>query len=98
MSESLTDKLQACFLARPNTWIDGRELATIAGSYGWRTRVSNLRKRGFVVENRQRTLRDHEASCPAVAAWDIPEACQCSRQRRWVVSEYRLVVAAQEVA
>jgi hypothetical protein len=54
MSESLNDKLETFFRARPNTWIDGKELATIAGGYGWRSRCSDLRKRGLTVENRQR--------------------------------------------
>jgi hypothetical protein len=52
MSESLNDKLQAYFQARPNVWIDGKVLATVAGGYGWRTRVSNLRRqRGMTIEN-----------------------------------------------
>jgi hypothetical protein len=54
MSESLNDRLETFFKARPNTWIDGKELATIAGGYGWRSRCSDLRKRGLTVENRQR--------------------------------------------
>ena len=54
MSESLNDKLEAFFKERPNTWVDGKWLAEIAGGYGWRSRCSDLRKRGMTVENRQR--------------------------------------------
>jgi hypothetical protein len=52
MSASLNDKLAAYFKARPGQWIDGKELATVAGGYAWRTRCSNLRKRGMTIENR----------------------------------------------
>jgi hypothetical protein len=46
------------FRAHPNTWIDGRELALVAGAYAWRSRVSDLRKPPFnlLIENRQRKL------------------------------------------
>lgn len=55
---TLTTKLAAFFALRPNVWIDGRELATIAGSYAWRTRVSDLRRPPFnlQIENRQRRI------------------------------------------
>lgn len=52
---SLTDKLEAFFRDRPLTWIDGKTLAQIAGGYAWRTRTSELRKRGMVIENRVTT-------------------------------------------
>ena len=42
MSESLNDKLAAFFIAHPGEWIDGKHLATFAGSYGWRTRVRKV--------------------------------------------------------
>ncbi len=51
---SLTDRLDAYFRARPNVWLDGLELAKVAGSYAWRSRCSNLRQRGMTIENRQR--------------------------------------------
>ena len=43
------------FKVRPNIWIDGRELADVAGAYAWRTRISELRKAPFLmnIENRQ---------------------------------------------
>lgn len=56
---SLAARLAQFFHRRPNVWIDGRTLATIAGNYGWRTRVSELRKPPFnmTIENRQRHVR-----------------------------------------
>lgn len=56
--ESLNDRLEAFLKARPNIWIDGRTIATIAGSYGWRTRLSELRRqRGMTIQNRVVTYR-----------------------------------------
>lgn len=49
--QSLCDQLEAYFKARPGLWIDGRKLATIAGAYAWRTRVSDLRVRGLRIDN-----------------------------------------------
>ena len=37
---TLNDVLAAFFKARPNQWIDGKELATVAGGYAWRSRCS----------------------------------------------------------
>jgi hypothetical protein len=55
---TLNDKLEAYLKARPLTWIDGKDLEQVAGRYGWRTRVSNLRRhRGMTIENRQRCVR-----------------------------------------
>jgi hypothetical protein len=53
MNQTLNDRLAAHFRAHPGEWIDGKELATIAGGYGWRSRCSDLRKRGMTVENKQ---------------------------------------------
>lgn len=53
---SLVDKLAAFFEAHPEQWIDGMALAKIAGQYAWRSRVSDLRKRGMTIENRQREV------------------------------------------
>lgn len=52
-------RLAAFFRVRPGKWIDGQELAQIAGVYGWRTRVSELRRPpyGMGIENRQRRRR-----------------------------------------
>lgn len=53
---SLCGRLAAFFKDRAGQWIDGRELATVAGLYAWRSRVSDLRRApyGLVIENRQR--------------------------------------------
>lgn len=42
---TLTDKLERFFREHPNTHIDGKDLAAIAGSYAWRTRLSEVRER-----------------------------------------------------
>ena len=54
-----TERLAAFFLARPQVWIDGQELSSIAGAYAWRTRASELRRPPFnmQIENRQRRVR-----------------------------------------
>lgn len=47
------------FRARPGIWIDGRELAEVAGAYGWRSLVADLRRAPFlmVVQNQQKRRR-----------------------------------------
>ena len=57
---SLCERLARHFRARPGVWIDGRALATIGGSYGWRTRLSELRfpPFGMTIENRLRRVAD----------------------------------------
>jgi hypothetical protein len=56
---SLTQRLAEFFHARPGQWIDGRTLGSVAGSYGWRTRCSELRRAPFfmAIKNRQRHVR-----------------------------------------
>ena len=57
ISTSLNSQLEQFFRERPNEWIDGRKLETIAGRYAWRTRVSDLRiLRAMTIENRQRRI------------------------------------------
>jgi hypothetical protein len=92
---SLCDKLEAYLKAQPLKWIDGKRFEAVAGGYGWRTRISNLRtQRGMVIENRQRKIPGHDAGCPGLQAWDIPEACRCSRPP-FTVSESRYVPEGQ---
>lgn len=89
---SLVDQLATYFRQREGRWIDGRELSTVAGCYGWRTRISDCRKRGMQIENRQRIVREHAVSCPRTQFWDASEAecpCYCGKPRKHVVSEYR---------
>lgn len=54
-----TAALKAFLLDRKNEWIDGRHLAVVGGAYGWRTRVSNLRKapHHLRITNRQQRFR-----------------------------------------
>jgi hypothetical protein len=55
---SLCDKLEAYLKARPLTWIDGKRFESVAGGYGWRTRLSECRReRGMRIENRVRTIK-----------------------------------------
>ena len=42
---TLTDAVLALFLSRPGVWIDVHELAQVGGFCGFRTRVSEARKR-----------------------------------------------------
>ena len=55
---TLNDRLAAYFADRAGQWIDGMRLAQIAGGYAWRSRCADLRKRGMVIENRQRKRQD----------------------------------------
>ena len=50
--KTLTDKVEALFRRHPNTWLDVMTLADLAGIGGWRTRVSEVRHRGFTIEQR----------------------------------------------
>ena len=55
---TLADRLADYFKARQGQWIDGMEIAAVAGSYAWRSRCSDLRRQpyGMVIENRQRRV------------------------------------------
>ena len=51
------DRLAAYLLQHQGEWIDGLELARLAGAYAWRTRLSECRTQlGLTVENRQRRM------------------------------------------
>lgn len=56
---TLMERLAAYFRARPNTWIDGVELASVAGCYAWRSRCSDLRRppHSMTIQNRQRHVK-----------------------------------------
>ena len=57
--QSFTDRVEALFKARPDTWVDAIELERIGGRQAWRTRVSQCRReRGMVIENKQMKQRD----------------------------------------
>jgi hypothetical protein len=66
---TLCDRLEAYFKARPDQWIDGMELSQVAGCYAWRSRASDLRKRGLVIENRQRRIRTAAGSTRVVSEY-----------------------------
>ena len=57
---SRTQRLAALFRSMPGRWFDGRELASVAGAYAWRTRISELRRPPFnmKIENRLRPAGD----------------------------------------
>jgi hypothetical protein len=59
---SLTDQLEAFFRAHPNEWHDGRRLAVHGGFYAYRTRCSDLRKKGLDIRNRQRKVTKLDGS------------------------------------
>ena len=53
-----TARVAAYFRARPGQWLDGRILASVGGTYAWRSRVSDAsREHGLTIENRQRRIR-----------------------------------------
>lgn len=53
-------RLARLLLNNRGHWIDGKQLAQVAGGYAWRTRVSNLRKAPWFldVENRYRHVSE----------------------------------------
>lgn len=61
LSPSRVERLAEFFRKHPGEWIDGRAIATIAGSYAWRTRVSDLRRSPFKmsISNRQRRVTEN---------------------------------------
>jgi hypothetical protein len=50
---SYTQTAVTIFEAHPYEWIDGLWLAQRLGAYGWRSRISNARKRGLTITNKQ---------------------------------------------
>lgn len=56
--DTMAGRVAAFFKARPGEWIDGRELMAVAGSYGWRTRCSDIRRppHSMTIDNRQRRV------------------------------------------
>lgn len=58
MSEKLRDVVAAHFRAHPGEWVSMQTLAQIAGTGGWRTRVSQChRELGMVFDKRQYSKR-----------------------------------------
>jgi hypothetical protein len=55
----LTAHLAAYFQRNAGSWIDAKDLLSIAGNCGWRSRLSELRRRPYhmVISNRLRRCR-----------------------------------------
>lgn len=62
--QTMAGRVAAYFRARPSVWIDGRDLMAVAGSYGWRTRCSDIRRPPYsmTIENRQRRVGSYVVS------------------------------------
>ena len=56
--DSLAERLAEYLKARPNRWINAREFFAIAGSFGWRSRLSDCRRAPHYMRivNRQRRI------------------------------------------
>jgi len=82
-SLSLAASLAQFFRSRPGIWIDGRELARIAGSYAWRTRTSDIRRKPFNmrIDNRQRKVEVRDGQVITVSEYRyVPPAPANGRQ------------------
>jgi len=56
-ADTFTGRVAHLFRSRPDTWIDGLEIAQIAGHYAWRSRISDARREfGLKIVNRQRKV------------------------------------------
>jgi len=88
-------QLAAFFRGRPNLWLDGAgEIAQIAGRYGWRSRISDLRKPPFnmTIANRQRHVRRSDGGAFVVSEYRLVDSYQQARPGdvRQTVQEHRL--------
>jgi hypothetical protein len=58
---TLNDRLERFFREHPGVWLDGKDIAGIAGAYAWRSRVSDVRQgfreQGGDILNRQKRIR-----------------------------------------
>ena len=81
---SRTVLLANYFKARPNTWIDGRELSAVAGAYAWRTRASELRRSPYhlEIENRQRTVTTGPGEHYIVSEYRLVAPAECGQPGR----------------
>jgi hypothetical protein len=75
-THSKTDQLADFFRDHPNEWIDGKVLASLAGGYAWRTRVSDVRRPPYslTIENRQRRVRTAAGSTYIVSEYRLAAA------------------------
>jgi hypothetical protein len=91
---SFTQAVYDYLTARPGVWVNAVTLERIGGRCAWRTRVSEVRRQlhregSGTIANKQTLVREHQAGCPALQAWDVPGACNCDRLKVFKVSEYR---------
>jgi hypothetical protein len=68
---SRSARLANFFRGSPGQWIDGRVLATVAGYYGWRSRVSDVRRPPYnlMIENRQRAVTQADGTAFTVSEY-----------------------------
>lgn len=54
--DTYRDRVADYFRSHAGQWVDGMTLSQCGGCYGWRTRISECRKLGLTIENRQRKV------------------------------------------
>jgi hypothetical protein len=81
-----TEALAEYFRARPNLWIDGRDLE-FAGRYAWRSRVSDCRRRGLRIDNRLRRQRHADGSLFIISEYRFIEDTVGTAERRRAAPE-----------
>ena len=67
------EAVAALFRSRPHEWIDDVEFIACGGRCAWRTRISDARKAGMVIENR---LVRHQWGVRSQYRWVPREAPQ----------------------
>lgn len=80
--KSRVEVLAEFFRARPGEWHDGMQFASFAGSYAWRTRLSELRRAPFLmtIENRQRTARRPDGATFTISEYRYLPAADAERR------------------
>lgn len=76
--DSRCARLAKYFVVHRGEWIDGRRLASIAGAYAWRTRISDLRHAPWCldIQNRIRTVEDESGD-----TFKVSEYCLMPTER-----------------
>lgn len=71
--DSRCAKLAKLFMDRRGQWIDGREIAKVAGAYAWRTRISDLRHAPWLlsIENRMRRVDDEHGETFVISEYRL---------------------------
>ena len=64
---TLADRLERFFTENPNVFVDGKDLAGVAGTYAWRTRLSEVRQR-FKARQRRTVHQESPAPVPQFRA------------------------------